>query len=99
MDDNIIAKIINADPETYVIFFVYECPYCENSLELLRNKKVPYKGYDINSINGGFNKLIQTLSDNSAVIGFDINHKTKPIIFKSGHFLGGFNDLVLHLSK
>lgn len=89
----IINKIINASPDTYVIFFTYGCPYSERALQLLRNKHVPYKGYDINEINGNMQKLLLILNKNKDLIGFDSNHKTRPVIFLNGKFLGGYDQL------
>ena len=46
---------ITENKDIYVIFFTVECPYCQNALALFRKLDVPYKGYNINDINGGFN--------------------------------------------
>lgn len=94
--DPIINKIINTDADTYVIFFVHNCPYCENALNLLRKKSVKYKGYDINSINGGMSQLLNVLNENASLIAFDSTHQTKPIIFLNGKFLGGYDNLREH---
>jgi len=58
----IIDKIINAEPNTFVIFFVYGCPYSSRALELLRTNNLPYKGYDIDSIKGSMRKLLEVLT-------------------------------------
>lgn len=94
--NKIIKKIINAKPGTYVIFFVYECRYCERALNLLRRENVLYKGYNIDEITGGMPKLLSVLNENAKLIGFDPTHQTKPIIFLNGKFLGGANELVAH---
>ena len=96
-DHTIINKILQAEPDTFVIFFVYECPYCQRTLELLRTNKCKYKGYNINDIAGGMPKLLKILNDNAELIQFDKNHRTKPIIFLNSKFIGGYSDLVKYL--
>ena len=95
----IIEKIISASPDTYVIFFVRGCPYCENSLQLLRDKNLPYKGYDISTINGNMQKLLEVLKQNADIVSFDPSHSTKPIIFLNGKFIGGYDQLSQLLNK
>lgn len=89
----IIKKIINAEPDTYIIFFVKTCPYCANALDLLRKNNVRYKGYDIETINGNMPKLLKVLNDNAKLISFDTSHTTKPIIFYNKKYLGGYDKL------
>ena len=89
----IIKKIINAKPKTYIIFFGYDCSFSILALDLLRNSNVFYKGYDIYQIPGGMAKLLDILSEHIELIGFNINHKTKPIIFYNGKFIGGYAEL------
>lgn len=100
MDDRynpIIKKIIDAKPGVYVIFFIYECQYSRKALELLRNKNAKYKGYDINTIRGGMNKLLEVLKKNAELINFNIEHNTKPIIFVNGKYVGGYEELLKKL--
>lgn len=97
--DPIIKKIIEADKDTYVIFFVYGCGYCNRALDLIRKKKVAYKGYDINELEGKFPKLLKVLNDNAQTIGFKATHRTKPIIFKNGKFIGGMTELEAHFME
>jgi glutaredoxin len=93
----IIKKIIFAKKGTFIIFFIYECPYSRKALDLLKNNNLSYKGYDINTINGGMEKLLEVLKKNAELINFDIRHKTKPIIFLNGKYLGGFEELSKYL--
>lgn len=95
----IIRKIVNADPGSYVIFFVYGCPYSEKALALLREKNVPFKGYDINKIDGGMMKLLTVLNQNSQIVNFNPTHRTKPIIFYDGKYLGGAEELEKQLLR
>ena len=94
----IIKKIINANQDTYIIFYINGCPYCENALTLLRKSGVLYKGYDINTIKGGMPRLLEILNEYAILIDFDRYHVTKPIIFLNKKFLGGYDELSKHLS-
>lgn len=89
----IIEKIINAPVNTYIIFFTYDCPYCRRALDLLKRSAVAYKGYDINAIQGGMPKLLDVFNQNNKLINFNPNHRTKPIIFNNGIFVGGYTEL------
>jgi glutaredoxin len=89
----IIQKILGAGNNTFVIFFVHECPYCRNALTLLQNSGAHFKAYNINNINGGMGKLLSVLNQNANMIGFNRNHQTKPLIFLNGKFIGGFSNL------
>lgn len=95
--NKIISKIVEADPNTFVIFYTRDCPYCRNALELLNKTNAPYKGYDINQIDGGMHKLLTVLNQNSQLISFNRNHKTKPLVFINGRFLGGYTELARYL--
>ncbi|BCS82938.1 ESV128 type glutaredoxin [Cotonvirus japonicus] len=94
----IISKIINADKDTYVIFYVDGCPYCQGALTILRSKNLPYKGYNINNIKGNMPRLLQVLNQFSSNIGFNNQHTTKPMIFLNGQFLGGMTELDKYLA-
>jgi len=94
----IIKKIMNADPDTFIIFYVPECPYCRQALELLRKSNVKYKGYIIDKIPGGMPELLKVLIAHKDLINYDITHHTKPIIFYNHKFLGGANELAAHLA-
>jgi len=93
----IIKKIVNADPSTFVMFYVTECPYCQKALELLRRSNVNYKGYLIDNVPGGMPELLKTLTTYKDTIHFNPAHRTKPIIFYNHQFLGGANELLMRL--
>jgi glutaredoxin len=88
-----ITKIKTAPKDTYVIFYVKECPYCQNALALLEKSGVNCKGYNIHDIKGDMLALLSVLNTNANEIGFDKGHKTKPIIFYNGKFIGGYTEL------
>jgi glutaredoxin len=85
--------------DVYIIFYSDSCGYSTNALELLRNNKLKYKGYEIENIPGGFNFLLSKLKSNKQITNFDENHTTRPIIFYKGKFIGGYTELSNHVSK
>jgi glutaredoxin len=44
-------------------------------------------------------ELLKVLNKNANLINFDKNHRTKPIIFYNGKFIGGFQQLNEKLNK
>ena len=90
---SIIKKIVNVESDTYIIFFVEGCPYCDKARELLKENRVRYKGYDINTIDGGMPELLRVLVAYKDLINFDPKHITKPIIFYNKKFIGGKTEL------
>lgn len=97
MDENDLINKIKRH-NTFVIFYIPDCPYCQAALKLLKDKNVPFKGYNIYSINGGFPVLYDALSKNANKINFINSHKTKPIIFYNGNFIGGYDNLIKFLN-
>uniref|UniRef100_A0A6C0C9C9 Glutaredoxin domain-containing protein n=1 Tax=viral metagenome TaxID=1070528 RepID=A0A6C0C9C9_9ZZZZ len=93
----IIKKILDADSDTFVMFYVTECPYCQRALKLLRDSNVKYKGYIIDKIPGGMPELLKTLTTYKDIVQFNDMHHTKPIIFYNNRFLGGADDLSRYL--
>jgi glutaredoxin len=91
-------KVIdNANTKKYIVFYSNWCKYSVGALNLLKEKKLSYKSYQIDKVEGGLEKLLEDFKQNKDKIGFDIKHKTRPIIFKSGRFIGGYDDLVKRL--
>jgi glutaredoxin len=95
----IIEKIIDAEPDTFIIFFVDECPYCQKALWLLRKNEVKYKGYNIHDIEGGMPALLKVLNDNADLIGFRESHRTKPIVFLNKTLIGGSDNLAKYFEN
>ena len=89
----ILNAITNADSRTFVVFFDPNCTYSVKALQFLRSNRQKYKGYDITKMPGGLSSLLQLLSATARDTGFDPRHRTKPIIFKSSRFIGGFDAL------
>jgi len=96
MNSPIIDKIINADPDTYIVFFEYTCSYCKNAIHLLQQKNRKFKAYNLEKI--GVKNLLRLFNNHKELIGFDPNYLTKPLIFINGKFLGGYDDLTKIIS-
>jgi glutaredoxin len=97
INDQIINKIIEADPDYYIIFYVPYCPYCKKALALLQEHN--FKGYNIDNIPGGMETVLNALNSKAETIAFNPNHKTKPIIFYNHKFIGGYSELAAKLNK
>lgn len=80
----------------YIVFYSKSCIYCKKTFDLLRYKKKYYKGYNVDQY--GLRHFTDEFIKNHAILNFDINHKTKPMIFYHGKFIGGYDQLFLHLS-
>lgn len=100
-DHLIIQKITDAPSDTYIIFYSPGCYYSDLALGLLRKSKVKYKGYVIEKIPNVENlqQMLTVFERNSPLVGFDPGHKTKPIIFFNGQFLGGYTELREKIDK
>lgn len=98
-DNIILDKINNADPNTFVFFYLKQCPYCYQTLDLLRNSTYPYKGYNIYKIDGQMPRLLQIFNRNASVLNFPATYNTMPLIFINGKFLGGYNELNQYLGR
>jgi glutaredoxin len=92
------SKVIE-NKNKYVVFYCKWCKYSIRAIDLLKQKKLSYKSYDIDSIPGGMDALLENLIANKKIISFDVSHKTRPIIFGRGKFIGGYDDLVMSLKS
>jgi len=92
-----ILKKITADDNKnrYLIFYSEWCGYSMNAIKFLRDNNLNYKSYIIDKIDGGMEKLLSCLLIHANKLNFDPNHKTRPIIFKDGKFIGGYDQLKL----
>lgn len=88
-------------PDTYVIFFTYECPYCQRAMSLLKENNVTWKGYNINDISGGQDELLRSLNYKRLLDEYNRTHntvhRTRPFVFYNEKFVGGLSDLQLLL--
>lgn len=92
MPDKFIDKILTNN-DKYILFYSDWCRYSTDALNLLKEKKQPFKGYKIDKINGGMDRLLASLTNHKSDINFNIAHKTRPIIFYKGQFVGGLEEL------
>jgi glutaredoxin len=93
----IIRKIIEADDDTFIIYYRNGCPYSMRALSLLTGLNMRFKGYDVSKINGEKNNLLKNLRTYSSKIAYDPSHTTVPIIFRNGVFIGGCRELERYL--
>jgi len=100
LEQKILNKITRANDDTYVIFFKRGCPYCSAALKELRKSKSKYKGYDIDKIPQiGLTGLLDIFVRNKSEIGFDSSHRTIPIVFYDGTYVGGSEELIQRLQQ
>ncbi len=92
---NRVTQKILKHKNKYVIFYSEWCKYSQNAIELLKNKNIPYRGYIIENIvpNDNIQLLLNKLARNKDITNFNSSHRTRPIIFKHGKFLGGYTEL------
>lgn len=81
----------------FTIYQSPECPYCRESVSILNKlretKGIPCKIIDFKEINGGKDTVLQYFNQHSQQYNFNINHRTKPIIFFNTKFIGGNSEL------
>lgn len=87
------------DSDIFILFYSPWCQYSKNAIELLKMKGLPFKGYNIDNIKGNIDKILYYLSKNKNATDFDDTHRTRPIIFHKGKFIGGYTDLVKYLDE
>lgn len=86
-------KIIK-DENNVIIFYSDWCKYSNTSINLLMKKNIKFKGYNIDKITGGLEKLIEFLTKTKDITGYDTNYKSRPMIFYKKKFLGGYFELI-----
>ena len=79
----------------YTVYHKIGCPYCENTKKLIINNKLKYRLYDVDEF-GGIENVVTMLKKNGYKIG---NHKTVPIVFGDGEFIGGNNEFEKFINK
>ena len=95
--DEINRKILNNKANDIFIFFYWNtCPHSIAAKSRLKNDKLSYKGYEISK---NTEYVLNCLRDGSDKTGFDRNHRTVPIVFYKGKFIGGNSDLNRYLDS
>ncbi len=96
----LIDKIKSDDD--YVVFQSNWCGYSQRAVSLLYKmgkRGVTSKIYEIDEEFGSIDKLLEQLSDIKNKVDYDTKHKTRPIIFYHGKFIGGYQELETHINK
>jgi glutaredoxin len=97
MTDKYNRKIIdNRDNDIFIIFYSPTCPYCIKALDLLKATKKKYKCYNVK---GEIEIVHKNLARMASTTGFDVYHRTIPIIFYKGKFIGGYDILTKFLTQ
>lgn len=91
--NQIVNKIITAPSDVFIIFYSPSCIYSMMALNLLRKSNFKYKSYNIDKIRGNMSTVKSMLSQNYALINYNLGHNTKPVIFYNRKFLGGYSNL------
>ena len=96
--DKFTHKILKYKKEDiYIIFYYKQCPYSQNALNYIKTNNLSLKGYDIEKVTGKLNKVLNCLNKTSNVTEFITTHKTVPIIFHKGKFVGGLDKLLSYV--
>lgn len=66
-----------------VLFTIYGCPFCQNSVRFLKQNNLPFKAINIGNDSQTMMKLAQSTG-----------WPTVPKIFVQGQFIGGYNELM-----
>jgi glutaredoxin len=91
-NNSFVQKVIDAPRNQYVIFYKSTCPYSLKALELLKEKKLSYKGYLVEHHVYGMRGVLEAFRS-SPTLGFNSSHTTVPIIFLNQKFIGGYSEL------
>ena len=100
MYDKYNKKILDyKDKNYFIVFYSPSCKFSVNAITLLETKNISFKGYNIDNIKGNRKRLLHFLKQQKDITSFDEQHKTIPIIFYKGKFIGGFSELESYLNN
>lgn len=94
--DTEIKRIITTTTNKFVVFHLPNCPWCQRALTLLQSKQKNIRSFRIGQeLMPDLQTLLASLQRLSAAgeIDFDTAHRTVPIVFYNGEFIGGYNRL------
>lgn len=81
-------------------FTIYQspsCPYCRKALKQIKRlsaeHNIPYRNIDLNYVSGDLPSVLEYFKNHSKQYKFRQDHKTRPIIFLNGRFVGGASEL------
>lgn len=78
--------------EECVILYSPWCRYSRMALELLNENRIQCVSIKIEDINDTMSQIVSQLAK-SGIPNFDGTHRTRPMIFIDGKFIGGFSEL------
>ena len=82
----------------YTLYVKKLCPYSQEAIQVLQNKKIKFKTYDVSKYDGTMNVVKQLKQ--YKLIPQKSKHSTVPIIFGvAGEFIGGCDQLKKNLNK
>lgn len=93
MVNKFVQKILTNN-DIFTIFYNEWCPWSMKAIALLKEKNFKFKAYKIKDINKLINNILEYPK-----LQFDVNHKTRPIIFKDTKFIGGYDKLVKYFNN
>lgn len=92
MSDKFSRKVLE-NSDKFIIFYSDWCRFSMDAIELLKKSGKPFKGYKIDGIKGGMDRILASFNNNKDKLEFDTTHRTRPIVFYKGKFIGGFTEL------
>lgn len=94
---NEIVDSNNKNGDYYVIFYSPWCSFSMKAMDLLRDRNIKHKSFIIDEISDDISELLKLFIENKDKLAFNTSHRTRPIIFKNGKFLGGYTELAQDL--
>lgn len=79
--------------DRYVIFYSPWCKYSMEALNILKEKNLLHKAYIIDDITNDLSLLFKAFIQGINDTNFSREHRTRPIIFYKGKFIGGCDKL------
>jgi len=71
----------------FTIYGTKRCGFCKNAKSVLRMGPYNWEFINVDDYRGGRQQIVSRSS-----------HKTVPVIYDSGRFIGGYTELLVHLS-
>lgn len=88
-----VEKVLKHN-DKIVIFYSSWCSYSAAAMELARqHDNIEHRFYDIDTVPGNLNTLCELFEKKKEMTGYNPNHKTRPLVFYKGKFIGGYSEL------
>jgi glutaredoxin len=85
---------IKFNNDTFLIFGLDSCTYCKKTLEFVNKNSLQFKYYSMDKYYPIFIPILQKLSELDNKLNIDQSHRTFPVIFYNGKFVGGYSSLI-----